>query len=205
MHPNDPLYAQQWHLTRLGNIEKIWDEYSGAGVHVGVCTTTESISSSRPRRQLRSQPRVVIDGRRCRGGGEPDTTSPHPHGTAVAGILGAVADNGEGIVGVAWGSSLTGVNMLVPPARSICNRMAPTYAAFHQMVNFDVANHSWNRSADLRSARQSRRLTAVARINEEFAFASANGRNGLGTVIVQAGANNNLDAQGAGSTPRATP
>ena len=39
MHPNDPLYSQQWHLTRLGDIEKIWDEYSGAGVHVGVYDT----------------------------------------------------------------------------------------------------------------------------------------------------------------------
>ena len=46
MIPSDPLYAQQWHFVGsrrhrrpLGNIEKIWDEYSGAGIHVGVYDT----------------------------------------------------------------------------------------------------------------------------------------------------------------------
>ena len=54
MHPDDPLYSQQWHLTRLGNIEKIWDEYSGAGIHVGVYDFGYHSRASRSRRQLRS-------------------------------------------------------------------------------------------------------------------------------------------------------
>jgi subtilisin family serine protease len=36
MHSSDPLYGQQWHLAAIGDIETIWDEYSGAGIHVGV-------------------------------------------------------------------------------------------------------------------------------------------------------------------------
>ena len=36
MNPNDPLYPSQWHFSLMGNIQKIWDEFSGAGVNVGV-------------------------------------------------------------------------------------------------------------------------------------------------------------------------
>ena len=39
MHPSDPLYTQQLHFGLIGNIETIWDEYSGAGIHVGVYDT----------------------------------------------------------------------------------------------------------------------------------------------------------------------
>jgi subtilisin family serine protease len=34
--PNDPLYASQWHLAMLGDIETIWNEFTGLGVTVGV-------------------------------------------------------------------------------------------------------------------------------------------------------------------------
>lgn len=40
--PVDPLYANQWHFDLMGNgggrgfIEAIWDEFTGAGVHVGI-------------------------------------------------------------------------------------------------------------------------------------------------------------------------
>ena len=34
--PTDPLYAQQWHFSLMGNIEKIWDDYDGSGVTVVV-------------------------------------------------------------------------------------------------------------------------------------------------------------------------
>lgn len=39
MTPNDPYYAYQWHYGLLGDIEAIWDEYNGAGVHVGIYDT----------------------------------------------------------------------------------------------------------------------------------------------------------------------
>ncbi|QLQ17488.1 MAG: hypothetical protein HZT43_00095 [Exiguobacterium profundum] len=36
MTPSDPLYGQQWHFSLIGDIETIWDEFDGTGVHVGV-------------------------------------------------------------------------------------------------------------------------------------------------------------------------
>ena len=34
--PVDPLFTQQWHFPLIGNIQAIWDEFTGAGVSVGV-------------------------------------------------------------------------------------------------------------------------------------------------------------------------
>src|SRR5689334_14865181 len=34
--PADDLFDAQWHFGRLGDIEKIWEEYTGQGVHVGI-------------------------------------------------------------------------------------------------------------------------------------------------------------------------
>ena len=34
--PDDPLYVDQWHLTMLGDIERIWAEYDGSSVSVGI-------------------------------------------------------------------------------------------------------------------------------------------------------------------------
>jgi hypothetical protein len=33
---SDPLVAQQWHLKLLGDINTIWNEYSGADITIGV-------------------------------------------------------------------------------------------------------------------------------------------------------------------------
>ena len=34
--PADTLYAQQWHLQAMGELEEVWADYTGAGVKVGI-------------------------------------------------------------------------------------------------------------------------------------------------------------------------
>jgi len=34
--PTDPLYRDQWHFALLGDIETVWDDYTGTGVTVVV-------------------------------------------------------------------------------------------------------------------------------------------------------------------------
>ena len=42
MTPTDTLYGSQWHFASLGTrgsellIQRIWNEYDGTGIHVGV-------------------------------------------------------------------------------------------------------------------------------------------------------------------------
>ena len=77
VHPNDPLYSQQWYLTRLGDIERIWDEYSGAGVTIGVYDG--GVQSAHPDLAANYDAglHVVVNGSPVTG--EPDA-APHPHG-----------------------------------------------------------------------------------------------------------------------------
>lgn len=100
--PTDPLYASQWHFALLGDIETIWDEYTGAGVHVGVYDqgidlTHEDLAANY------DASRHVVDGSLNPIVG--DATG--PHGTAVAGLIGA-DNNAVGGVGVAFDTSITG-------------------------------------------------------------------------------------------------
>lgn len=37
--PSDPLYSLQWHFGLIGDIETIWNDYDGSGVHVVVYDT----------------------------------------------------------------------------------------------------------------------------------------------------------------------
>ncbi|PCI31639.1 MAG: hypothetical protein COB54_09220, partial [Alphaproteobacteria bacterium] len=81
------------------NIIPVWQEYSGLGVRIG---SPESIDTLHPDlagtylQELYSSydPNIVYS----------DTNY---HGTATAGIISAVADNGIGLVGIAYGATIT--------------------------------------------------------------------------------------------------
>ena len=197
MIPSDPLYAQQWHLTRLGDIETIWDEYSGAGITVGIYDG--GVQLDHPDLLANYDPSlgVIIDGEPLDG--EPNTTTPVAHGTAVAGLIAAAANNGLGGVGVAWGSTFTSVDLLDPDSPLLDN-FANYYSGFHQSVNFDVVNHSWNANLTNAYALYANLYGSddFAGVNTEYDYVSANGRGGLGTILVQGVANNNIDAQYSG-------
>jgi subtilisin-like proprotein convertase family protein len=203
VHPNDPIYPQQWHLAKLGNIEKVWDEYNGAGIRVGIYDS--GVQTGHPDLAPNYDPtlRVIIGGSPLDG--EPNATTPDTHGTEVAGILCAGGNNNQGVIGVAWGASFASVPIVDPDGPVYLNSLDNTvtanlFAALHQMSSFDVANNSWNSTADyfgpyngLHDPQSRTRF-----IELEFAHASEAGRGGLGTIVVQGVANNNWDAQGTG-------
>jgi subtilisin-like proprotein convertase family protein len=204
MQPNDPLYSQQWHFTRIGNIEKIWDEFSGAGIHVGVYDTGIDLAHPDLAGNYDASREVVIDGVKLSGTVNiPSTqfgTNP-AHGTAVTGLISASANNGEGGTGVAWAAGLTSVNIgdTSSPIYFLAADITDFLASLHQMTNFDVTNHSWNQGipnydplANLYGS------GGYARVNNEYDYVSANGRSGLGTILVQAVANSNADGQHSG-------
>jgi len=91
--PNDPLFYRQWGLHgEYGiNIENAWGITTGNTdplIRVGLFES--GIWAEHP----------DLQGRVIEGNLTPDPSN-HEHGTNVAGVLGAIADNGEGIAGVA--------------------------------------------------------------------------------------------------------
>lgn len=124
--PNDPQFAQQWGLHNTGQIigvqdsdmdaPEAWDTLREAPdvivaiIDSGIRTTHEDL-----RDNLWRNPREIANGRDDDGNGyiddihginamhgTGDPTDVHGHGTHVAGIIGAAANNGVGIAGTAW-------------------------------------------------------------------------------------------------------
>lgn len=178
MRPNDPLYEKQWYLRLIGDLETIWDEYSGKNVHVGVYDTGTETDHQDLVANYDTTRGVTVSS--IYSDGSP--VSGDAHGTNVAGLIAASADNGVGIVGVAWGSHLTGVSFLGKNP----NTYGTETEMFAQMSKYDIVNHSWNNYAPLHNANVEFRVGGMVK-------AVYSGRNGLGTVMARA-AGNNSDA-----------
>lgn len=195
--PSDPLYANQWHFDLMGNgggrgfIEAIWDEFTGAGVHVGIYDVSVQITHHDLDDNYDPSLHVLV-------GGVPAVPLASPgdaHGTAVAGIIGAEANNGAGGVGIAFGSSLTSVGFL--DSAGPITTTEGYLAALDHIASFDITSNSWGYPANYDY--QFNHLVPGSSANlEALAFADAveTGRGGLGTIIVKSAGNSNVDTAG---------
>jgi len=94
--PTDPFAAQQWGLTAIG-APQVWQFAQGAGVTVAV---VDSGSGPHPDLTNNLEPGRTFFSL-IESDGAADVDLKDGHGTHVAGIIGAVTDNGIGIAGVA--------------------------------------------------------------------------------------------------------
>ncbi len=91
---NDPLRDQQWALGTIAAYDA-WDITTGGPVVIAVIDT--GVDANHPELAGR-----VLSGFNAITG-SPNASDDNGHGTAVAGIIAASADNGSGIVGLCWG------------------------------------------------------------------------------------------------------
>lgn len=123
--PNDPMWTRfQWGPRQL-KVEEAWHRSSGEGVIVavvdnGVDRTHEDLGG----RVLPGQTFVACGDAGCGDGSwfpNDDPDDYPPHGTHVAGIIGATRDNGTGIVGVAPQTLMLPVRVLGPTGGSFAD------------------------------------------------------------------------------------
>jgi subtilisin family serine protease len=107
--PNDPTYPEQWGHA-LTRVEGAWDVTTGLpAAKVAVIDT--GIDGRHPDlrpnlvRQVDVSSGQVVD----RGLGIDNDLCAVGHGTAVAGVIGAVGNNAQGVAGVAWQVSILDV------------------------------------------------------------------------------------------------
>ncbi|MBM3270518.1 MAG: S8 family serine peptidase [Candidatus Sericytochromatia bacterium] len=100
----DPLYEQQWYLPRVG-ADRAWQATRGKGVVAAVVDT--GIDYNHP--DLAGN---VVGPGHSFVTGKPDAIDVFGHGTHVAGIIAAMADNGEGVAGVAPETRLLPIGVL---------------------------------------------------------------------------------------------
>lgn len=98
---NDPDYSSAWHLQTIG-APTAWDTAKGNGVTVAVLDT--GVDGTHPDLQGKLVPGWnVVDN-------TSNTADIYGHGTMVAGVIGAVSNNGIGVTSVAW-------NTMIMPVR----------------------------------------------------------------------------------------
>ncbi|MEY3965198.1 MAG: hypothetical protein RL263_367 [Bacteroidota bacterium] len=131
--PNDPYFAKQFHLTNI-RAEKVWDFTTGvttrngdsliiAVIDDGIDTTHEDLRSQIwrnaleiPNNQIDDDQNGYVDDYLGWNAGDQNGTvytsisQFDGHGTAVAGIAAARANNSKGISGVLWNAKILPVN-----------------------------------------------------------------------------------------------
>jgi Ca2+-binding RTX toxin-like protein len=172
--PKDELLVEQTYLADT-KILPVWKDYTGAGVKIAqfepadVGGTTKEIFDFRHEDLQQNVDAAWLaratEGERA-GEGSEDVAS--NHATMVAGVM-VAANNGEGTVGVAYDATLAGYNV---DANNLQN--------LAKMKDYDIANNSWG------VLRQFAPLNTFA---DAVTDAVTNGRNHLGTVIVDAAGN----------------
>ena len=183
--PNDPYFQNQWHLENrdvngasLGidlNIRAAWPLARGRGVIIAIAD--DGIEMTHPDLAANVTNTNHYNFSASQAGGA-HTSDAQGHGTCVAGLAGAVGENGIGVSGVAPEAQLTSWVVLSPAASD-----AQFAAMFHYQSNLvAVQNHSWGFSTD--------GLLGPSLL-EQIAISNAVhfGRGGLGVVKVHAAGN----------------
>jgi subtilisin-like proprotein convertase family protein len=189
--PSDTLFAQQWYLrnTISGefdlNVADVWDDYTGKGIKVVVMD--DGFEHTHPDLSPNYDTTLDYD-----YGQDDDDAAPFyttggrdNHGTAVMGIIGA-ASNGTGIVGVAYGSTLIGarIDYGVDADTWTANYVAALTDAMNNGAS--VVNMSFGGSSDFDTYTGTANLI---RETDAIADVLANGRDGLGLILVKSAGN----------------
>ncbi len=192
--PLDPLLATQWDSVgigtfgrfvtgdALGGLERIWADYRGVGISVGVWDDGIESGHWDLAPNYDSSMEITIQG--TLNDGEA-TSADDAHGTSVAGLI-AADDNGRGGVGIAFDATITGVKIF--GGADDINRNWDRYLqTLEHLSDFDVTNHSYNYPVPDFYAYDDVAL---------FEQSLVSGRGGLGTINVKAAGNAGLNGAG---------
>jgi subtilisin family serine protease len=101
--PNDPLFPQEWHLSKIGT-PTAWDWFVGNGeVTVALCDTGVRLDHEDLWGRLVPGYNSISGLPQANGGAVSDVNG---HGTMTAGVAGASGNNSRGVSGIGWGFNL---------------------------------------------------------------------------------------------------
>lgn len=183
--PDDPYFAAQWHLDNVGSDASAagvdvramdaWRYTDGAGgliaiVDSGVQTDHPDLS--------------VINGYDYADRDDDSNPTDNAHGTAAAGLAAAIGWNGTGVTGVAHGADVYGIRLL-----GGATTLEDVRDAFIEATDAGawVINNSWGFGEGCPD------IPRLGAIEDGLEYAEANGRDGLGTVVVFSAGNGGCD------------
>jgi subtilisin family serine protease len=144
--PNDPLYAQEWGLPTI-NAQAAWDVTTGSP-QVTVAVVDSGVDTAHPdlAPNVWTNPGETGAGRETNGVDDDgdgrvddvhgwdfveDDAQPQDdngHGTHVAGTIAARGNDGFGVVGVSWATSVMGLRVLDVAGRGFVSDVVSAYA-----------------------------------------------------------------------------
>lgn len=142
--PNDTQYNNQWHIQN-SKVDSAWTEYTTGldNVLVGVIDTGINVNNV----DLSSVVNADLSRSFDNNNTNPLTDSTG-HGTAVAGIIGAKANNNNLIAGVCWSSQIVSLKMPIYTDDEIANGSSYTPHIIEAIeyagsIGIDILNISW--------------------------------------------------------------
>jgi subtilisin family serine protease len=114
--PNDPGAVSQWGLSSI-RAPEAWAISRGAGITVAVIDSGVDLNHE-DLREDNTHESQIVGAASCRNGTCADGggTDDYGHGTHVAGIIAATADNGLGVAGVAPDAKVLAIKVLYKPS-----------------------------------------------------------------------------------------
>jgi subtilisin-like proprotein convertase family protein len=182
---NDTRENKQWYLdgSTLSplsiDVYSVWKDYVGTGVKIGVIDS--QIDYTHP--DLDGSYDKSLDYNFALNTANPiidSTELPLFHGTAVAGIIAAEANNGFGVAGIASGASLAGFGIDYN-SDAVVDQII---AALNKSAGLDVVNNSWSFVSNLGDD-----FNKNPAYESALVHAVSQGRGGLGTSVVFAAGN----------------
>ena len=194
--PSDPLFTNQWWLQNTGqfggtpgidlNLTKVWEDYTGTGVVAGIYDSGVQYDHPDLEANYDTALHITIDGEVQ----DAYVSSGVSHGTNVAGMVAGVADNGLGIASAAYGATMAGYNVSSFLFAEVDDPNALAAEAYRaQAGTFDVTNHSYGGGFFVTNYLDPDKV----QIADAIAYAAADGRSGLGTVMVISNGNGRDD------------
>ena len=107
--PDDPMFSEQWGMKAI-NVPAAWETSTGsdsvyvAVIDTGIDTTHPDLAANIDTALSRNFYGYSIND--LYADGDTDITDKNKHGSHVAGIIGAVGNNGTGVAGVNWRTKL---------------------------------------------------------------------------------------------------
>ena len=181
--PSDPLYDSEWFL-QAANVPAVWQNYTGAGVSVGIFDPSGNVDFSNPDLAANAGADVMIDG-------QPGQQQVGTHATLIAGIIGA-ANDGSGAVGVAPGATLDS-EAIGSPTNATGETADIDDANLMDWSKYDVVNNSFQVTPPF----SAQYLSGSSGPTDLTALQNAvqNGRGGLGTIVIFGGGNSRASGQ----------
>jgi len=190
--PGDSRFFSQWHLVNTNtygsndhidiNVEYVWDDYTGAGILVGV--VDDGVEHTHPDLAPNYDLSLDHDAVEHDNDAAPSTSDDN-HGTAVAGTLGA-ANNDYNVVGVAFDATIAGLRI------GYNSGDGPSQPAenfnFAVTNDFDVLNNSWGYGGFFSNSDDFNDPYFYS-VRDALENTVENGRGGLGAVVVFASGN----------------